>query len=193
VRALLLALALAALLVLAAVPAAAAGVEGVDLAPLLPAGADGRPILSVGDAQGEVEVEVRNLSGEPRDVRVYAVAVQGTTIADVVLGDPGSADWLGLAARDLRLEAEAVETLRFTVRPRLVPADADGVALVLEVGSGTTVVRRAATTVVLDRREGATALPAGPVALAALALAGLVGAHLLRGRVSRGRPIAVGD
>lgn len=177
----------AAVLLLWALPVMAVGVDGVEVRVDLPTGGDDRPVLDLRAEDLDVEVRVRNTTGEQRDVRVYAVAAhpaQDTGSFD--LAGPTSADWFGLDDQRFTLEGRADQMLVASADPRRVPEEATHVAVVLETGTDSTVVTRAARVISLSERD-AVDVPLWLVLLAAALLALAVAAHLADWR-QRTRP-----
>jgi hypothetical protein len=175
----LLAVGLAAVATVMGATAAAGsvGVDGVGLGLELPADeADDRPVLHLGRT-ATLRLSVTNHADEPRTVRVYAVDVTEQDGA-FSLGPEASADWLAL---DERLELEAGEraTLAAPVQRHRVPDDAAYAAAVVERGTGTTVIARAAR-VFHVRGHDEVADFGRLVALAVLLMGAVTLGHLLR-------------
>jgi hypothetical protein len=179
--------AVAALLVLWALPASAVGVDGVDLRVDLPTGADDRPILDLQAEDPEVGLLVRNTTDEPRDVRVYAVLAEpAQDTGSFSLAGPASAPWFGLADQQFRLDGREEITRSVEVDTRRVPEDASHVAVVLETGTDSTVVTRAARVIELGEHEP-FGVPLWLVLLASALLALAIAGHLVDRHRRNGR------
>lgn len=169
---------IAALLVVAA-PAAGSGVADVEL-DVLDTQHGEFPTVRLSDERPTLQLRLRNLADEPRSVRVYATEVLIDDTGQLSLGRPGTPSWAGLPATDIDLDPGARHTLQIDVDRTSMPPEDDGerrVAFVLEANSGTTVVTRAATVVLIaGPRPSLIVLP-----LALLATGLLAGAaYLLR-------------
>lgn len=180
------------LLLLWTLPAAAVGVDGVDLRVDLPTTDEGRPVLALGgEDAGEdgaeehgVEVRLRNTTEEPREVRVYAVAAHASEDESFGLAGAGSAAWFGLEEEQLELAAGEEATRRAAVDPSAVPRDATHVAVVLETGTESTLVTRAARVIELGEHPPG-GLPGWLVLATTALLAAAVAGHALHARARR--------
>ncbi len=170
----------AVVLVLASATAAAAvGVAGVDLSVGLPEDRDGRPQLDVAAETEAVEIRLRNLEDEPRTVSLYAVSATPNDEDSFALGGPSSADWFGVGEHTVTLDPREERTFVAEPRSRSMPQDATHLAVVLEAGTDSTLVTRAARVVEL-RGDGPTGLPWWLIALATALLVSTLGAHAWR-------------
>lgn len=180
---------LAVALVVAATVAAGAGaaladtvgIHGVGLRINLPDHAqDGHPVLRLDRSAPSVDVEVGNSADAARAVRVYAVDVTEEDGA-FHLQPEESADWVALDDRELRLEPGEAVTLSAPVNRHQVPDDVAYAAVVVERGTDTTVVTRAAS-VFHVRGQGAVPNLDLLVTAAVLLMGGVILGHLLRVR-----------
>lgn len=175
-----------AVLLSAAAPASAASVDDVRLTADLPTRGDGQQVLRITDEPVDVVLHLHNLGDAPRKVQVYAVAaLQRDEGRGPQLAPRGSADWLGLSPATARLDAGEEHDLTFTVRPHRLPEEPPGqIAFVVETGSDSTLVTRAATLAQLDT-SGVLGAPAAPFLLAALLLLLMLAAHVGRKLLDR--------
>lgn len=155
------------------------GVEGVGLRLELPTHDDGRPVLAV-DQHAKLRVTLANSAEAARTVRVYTVAVTERNGA-FALGARDSAEWLPLDAEDIRLAPNERTTVSASVDSHRVPADAAYAAAVVESGSGTEVVTRAASVFHVRGQDAVAGLDV-PVTLAVLLMGAVLLGHLLRVR-----------
>lgn len=155
------------------------GVNGVGLRLELPTADDGRPVLNLAHAS-RLNVTVSNSADESRSVRVYTVAVaeQNGTFA---LGPDTSAGWVELDSGEVRLEPGERTKLSAPVDRHRVPDEVAYAAAVVERGTGTTVVARAAS-VFHVRGQDAVAGLDGPIAISVLLMGAVLLGHLLRVR-----------
>ncbi|MEX1164524.1 MAG: hypothetical protein WEB03_13190, partial [Nitriliruptor sp.] len=167
-----------------AIPAAAVGVAEVDLSVDLPQDSEGRPQLDLTTSR-DVDVRLTNLADDPRSVRLYAVAATPTEDGSFALGNPTTATWFGLADQEVELAARERVTVTAAVRATSVTAGATHVAVVLEAGTGTTLVTRAARVIELGEHSG----PELPTWLVALALLLIVLTLVAHGQERRGRGV----
>lgn len=142
-------LAVVLLVLTSATAAGAVGVAGVDLTVDLPQDRDGRPQLAMDDEPQPVQLLLRNGVDHPRTVSLYVVAASPGGEGSFGLAGPGSADWFGLEERTVTLEARERRTIVATPRPEASPEEATHLAVVLEAGTDSTVVTRAARVVEL--------------------------------------------
>lgn len=155
------------------------GVEGVGLRLELSTHDDGRPVLAV-DQHAKLRVTLANSAETARTVRVYTVAVTERNGA-FALGARDSAEWLPLDAEDIRLAPNERTTVSAPVQGHRVPADAAYAAAVVESGSGSEVVTRAASVFHVRGQDAAAGLD-GLVTLAVLLMGAVLLGHLLRVR-----------
>lgn len=167
------------LVLTSATAAAAVGVAGVDLSVGLPEDRDGRPQLDVEGEAEAVEIRLRNLEDEPRPVSLYAVSATPNDEDSFALGGPASADWFGVGEHTVTLGPREERTFVAEPRSRSMPEDATHLAVVLEAGTDTTLVTRAARVVEL-RGDRPTGLPWWLTALATALLVSTFGAHAWR-------------
>lgn len=157
------------------------GVHGVGLRISLPDHAeDGRPVLRLDRSAPTVDVEIGNSADTKRAVRVYAVDVTETDGA-FALQPEESADWVALDGRQLRLEPGERATLSAPVDRHRVPDDVAYAAVVVEHGTDTTVVARAASVFHVRGQEAVPELDL-LVTAAVLLMGGVILGHLLRVR-----------
>lgn len=172
-----------AVLLSLALPAAAVGVDDVELRLGLPASEEGRPVLDLTSGDPEVEVRARNTTTEARGVRLYTVAAEPTEDGSFALGGEQSASWLPL---DEQVDLAGGETaVRYAqVAAGAVPEGATHVAVVIETGTDSTLVTRAARVIELGEHE-AGGSPGRLIALAVGLLVAAVVAHAARARHDR--------
>lgn len=139
----------AALTLLAAVPATAAGTGGVEVSPPGEGATSFR--IDVPSRGGiDVPFALRNVGGDglPRSARVYVAAV--TRSGDgFVLGDPGSSPWVEMSDQHVTLNPAERREESFRVTGGELPDGEVLAAVVVEVTEGA-VVQRASTLVYLS-------------------------------------------
>lgn len=157
------------------------GVHGVGLRLDLPDHADdGRPVLHLDRRAPSVEVEIGNSAEAERAVRVYAVDVTEEDGA-FTLQPEESADWMALDDQELDLEPGERTTLSAPVNRHRVPDDVAYAAVVVERGTDTTVVTRAASVFHVRGHEAVPDLDL-LVTATVLLMGGVILGHLLRVR-----------
>lgn len=140
----------------------------------------GRPVLRLDRTAPSLDVEVANSADAPRTVRVYAAGVTEEDGA-FALQPRGSADWIVLDDQELDLEPGERITLSAPVSRHRVPHDVAYAAVVVERGTDTTVVTRAASVFHVRGQEAVPELDL-LVTAAVLLMGGVILGHLLRVR-----------
>ena len=149
----------AGIAVATAVPAYAAGVDGVDLSPQPAVSANGKVVTSfhVTLKLGGVATQrflLRNLTAAPKTVRVYAAAANRSPAGAFSVGGPGTAHWIALPDQRITLSPHATRVVSFKVQRSHAPKGHTVYGAVVVEKSAGTVTERAATLVYLTR-EGA--------------------------------------
>jgi hypothetical protein len=150
-------------------------------------------LLDLRSEDPAVELRVRNTVDEERELRLHAVAATPTGDGSFSLGGDGTAAWLGLEDQQVVLAGGEAVTRIAMVDPGRLPEEATHVAVLLEAGTDSTLITRAARVIELGEHEPA-GVPGWLVLLAALLLAATVLAHVVRARGdARARTMPGGD
>ena len=162
-----------------ALPAYAAGVDGVDLTPQPAVSGSGKVLTAfhVTLHSGGVATEhfiLRNLTGTTRTVRVYGAAASRSPAGAFSVSGPGTASWIELRDQRATLAAHATRVLTFKVSRAHAPKGHMVYGAVVVEKSAGTVTERAATVVYLTRAGADVTRSVVLPALIAAAVLGLV-------------------
>lgn len=162
-----------------ALPAHAAGVDGVNLTPQPAVSADGKVLTAfhVTLHSGGVATEhfmLRNLTSTPRTVRVYGAAATRSPSGAYAVAGPQTASWIGLRDQQVTLAPHASRVLSFKVSRSHAPKGHLVYGAVVVEKSAGTVTERAATLVYLTRAGTDVTKSVVLPALIAAAVLGLV-------------------
>ena len=162
-----------ALLVALAAPVGAVGTGGVEFTPDPATTRDGRTVTAFHvdlpeGGRSERRYTLRNLTGKPVTIRLYAAAAERGEKGAYAVAGPGSAPWIGLADAELTLPPRGEHRGSFVVSAARAPSVTGTVygAVVLERASAS-VVTRAATLVYLERGASPASRSRGPLYAAA--------------------------
>ena len=158
---------LAALTLVLATPAGAAGTGDVEVVP-----AGGGSAFHIGASQNSISFELVNLADSPRPARIYAASATRSDSGGIGVGGVGSAPWLALPETDVVLAPKQTRAFTAALDPTALTAGRERLAaIVLEAAQGSVTVRVATLVTVAPRPAAVVGLPTLVVGVAVVLLA----------------------